>query len=259
MIIIFILDLQRGYNKGDHSSTGILKYNYNKDTLDAEYIGIRADYFKQSPTWFDQQYSSNNFFWNYTFDPTYTGKAGLFYNYKTLNLAVNYFQIRNYIYYDNYARPKQFNNYIELLQLVLKKDFKWKKWEIDNKILYQKTFGANVIRLPELMSKHSLYFNHAFFKKALISQIGVDLAFNNKYYADEYMPATSQFYIQNKKQIGNYPYIDLFLNAKIKRANIFVKLQHATEGLLDKTYYSTPHYPLQGRAIKFGVCWKFYD
>jgi outer membrane cobalamin receptor len=87
----------------------------------------------------------------------------------------------------------------------------------------------------------------------------VDVAFNTKYYADEYMPATSQFYIQNEKQIGNYPYIDLFLNAKIKRANIFVKLQHATEGLLGKTYYSIPNYPLQGRAIKFGVCWKFYD
>jgi len=85
------------------------------------------------------------------------------------------------------------------------------------------------------------------------------VAFNTKYYADGYMPATSQFYIQNEKQTGNYPYIDLFLNIKIKRANIFVKLQHATAGLLDKTYYSIPHYPLQGRAIKFGVCWKFYD
>ena len=246
------------YNDKDYNYQGSIQYRMGPDSI-CKIIELSGGYIAKEPEWMTTHYCSNNFIWDNHFKKITGQYAGIDFHQTKLSIGINYYLLNNFVYYDINARPNQSSQSSELISAFLFKDFIIGNWAFDNHIVYQKTFGANVIRLPELMSKHSLYFNHAFFKKALISQIGVDLAFNNKYYADEYMPATSQFYIQNKKQIGNYPYIDLFLNAKIKRANIFVKLQHATEGLLDKTYYSTPHYPLQGRAIKFGVCWKFYD
>ena len=55
-------------------------------------------------------------------------------------------------------------------------------------------------------------------------QLGLDIFYFTSYYGDAYMPALGMFYIQNKKQIGNYPFADIFFNFKVKRARVFLKV-----------------------------------
>jgi len=248
-----------GYNKNDFSASGSLVNTIKKDSVNNRFFGIKGNYLRQSPYFFDQVYSSNHFFWNYSYEPALIQHACLFYNDKTLYTYLSYYNIKNYIYYDNYARPKQYCHYFEVLQLGLNKDFKWKNWEIDNKIVYQKIFDADVLRLPDLMTNHAFYFSHPFFKKALTAQFGMEVTFFGSYYPNAYMPATREFYLQNDFKSDNYPFFDFFVNLKIKRARIYLKFDHVNSGLMGYNYYMIPHYPMSDRAFKFGISWKFYD
>jgi hypothetical protein len=73
------------------------------------------------------------------------------------------------------------------------------------------------------------------------------------------MPSTGQFYEQTYKKIGNYPFIDVFLNMSVKQARMFVKVAHANAGLAGNTYYSAPGYPAADRTFIFGVSWIFFN
>ena len=90
-------------------------------------------------------------------------------------------------------------------------------------------------------------------------QIGFDLFFYKDYYAYAYAPSTQQFYLQYEKRIGNYPYLDFFINLKINQAKIFVKMSHINQEFMGNTYYSTPHYPRNDMAFIVGISWRFYD
>ena len=73
------------------------------------------------------------------------------------------------------------------------------------------------------------------------------------------MPATGQFYLQSQNKLGNYPFVDFFLNAKIKSVRVFVKVDHLNSGLMGNNYMITPHYPYNDRMYKIGISWRFWD
>jgi outer membrane receptor protein involved in Fe transport len=73
------------------------------------------------------------------------------------------------------------------------------------------------------------------------------------------MPATGQFYLQDEKEIGNYAYVDVFANFRIKTFRLFLKLEHLNAGFTERVYYTVPHYPMPGRTFKFGISWQFLN
>lgn len=89
--------------------------------------------------------------------------------------------------------------------------------------------------------------------------IGFDLWYNTPLNANSYNPLTSQFYIQNDQTTGNYPFLDIFLNAKIKTVRLYVRLRNVNQRFPDVPYYYTPHHPLQDRTVQFGLSWNFYN
>ena len=131
--------------------------------------------------------------------------------------------------------------------------------KLNSRVVAQYVEANLPIRIPNLVTYNSLYYSNWIFKKALFIQFGIDIWYNTSYYADAYMPVTSVFYNQNVKKIGNYPYVDAFVNFKIKNARIFVKLAHLNSGLMGNRYYMVPHYPMYDRSFKFGVSWVFND
>ncbi len=139
------------------------------------------------------------------------------------------------------------------------KSFILGKFQFDNEVVYQYDGKTDVLKLPDLILMHSIYFSTELFKSAVSAQLGVDIFYNTSYYANAYMPATGIFYIQKDKKTGNYPYLDVFVNIKIKRAMIFAKFEHINKGLFDYNYYMTPHYPMQDGAFKLGVKWRFFN
>jgi hypothetical protein len=73
------------------------------------------------------------------------------------------------------------------------------------------------------------------------------------------MPATGRFYRQDQVRTGNYPFINVFLNIKLKRTRIFVMLDHVNSGIMGYNYYMVPTYPMNARMFRYGIAWTFYD
>ena len=245
------------YNDGDVFVN--CKINYDLGEKKGKLL-FDASMKKNEASWLSKRYSSNNFQWDNTFNKQQNIKFSAAYNYKSFQMGLNFYDFKNYVYYDTMACPKQYSPSFNVLSAYVYKNFAMGKWRIDNKIIYQKVFGADIIRLPEFAGNHSFYFTFNMFKSALIAQLGVDIKYTTAYFADSYMPATQQFYLQDEQKISyNHIYADAFINLKIQRARLFIKYQHVNAGLFGHEYYMVPNYPLQDRAFKFGVSWDFHN
>jgi hypothetical protein len=87
----------------------------------------------------------------------------------------------------------------------------------------------------------------------------ITVRYFTKYYADAYMPATRSFYLQNEVQIGNFPFIDLAVALKVKKAHIF--LTYSNMFLLTGNYdaFIAPHYPMRSSKIFIGINWRLFN
>lgn len=247
-----------GYNKDDYYAAAILK-KVLKDSLNV--LVIKAEEKLQAPDFIYNHYTSNNFKWNNSFEKMHESSVMVHFSIKKYNLAVsaNYSAYSNVLYFNDAAIAKQYKGSIPVLSAYLKKDFIFYNWHLNNKINYQQVPDSTVIHLPEFILQHSLYYENDLFNHAMRLQIGASVYYFTEYFANAYMPATAQFYTQDKKKYGNYPFIDFFINARIKTVRIFFKIDHLNNGWMENKYTLTPHYPMNDRAFKLGVSWRFFD
>lgn len=247
-----------GFNANDYNASLILKKNIH-DSLNVLFFKAEAN--KQAPDFIFNHYSSNHFRWKNDLKKMQENSISLSFSMNKYNLIVgaNFIEYSNILYFDNFAIPRQFEGSIPVFSAFVKKDFSFHNWHLDNKINYQNVSDSTVIRLPKFILEHSLYYENDFFKGAMRMQIGVSVFYNSAYYANSYMPATGQFYLQDNMKYGNYPFIDFFINARIKTVRVFIKIDHLNSGLMGGNYILTPHYPMNPRAFKLGVSWRFFD
>lgn len=156
--------------------------------------------------------------------------------------------------------PTQYSGTINYLSFKLSKEFKFGKFAFDNTVLYQKVGQDEaVLNVPELVTRNTIYFTDYFFKKALFLQTGVSFHYFTSYYANDYNPIIAEFFVQKEKQIGNYPVLDFFVNAKIQRTRIYFKVEHLNSSLTGNSFYSAPNNPYRDMTIRFGLTWNFFD
>lgn len=252
---------------GIYVIVGMDKGNYQVEMKahTPEYIfgrfGLHITSGQSSPDLIYRWYDSNNFIWKNSFAPVKSLKTGISYvliRYH-FNIEANHIRIDDYVYMNSNAFPDQFNGTLSINQLNIIKNFNYRYWHFDNSLTYQKTDHDEVIHLPSFVSDQSLYFEKHYYKNALLAAIGLSANYNSSYFADAFMPANAMFYLQNITKTGGYLRLDLFLNAQIKTARLFLKFENIADNLIKRSYYLTPHYPMPGRVIKFGVVWRFFD
>ncbi|MES2592818.1 MAG: putative porin [Bacteroidota bacterium] len=247
-----------GYNEGDYYAGAVVKKAIN-DSLNV--IVLKAEHKLQSPDFIYNYYTSNHFSWNNSFEKGAETHLMAHFSMKKYNFAISasYTNYTNVLYFNDSAIAKQFIGKVPVISLFLKKDFVFYNWHLNNKINYQNLPDSTVVRLPEFVLEHSLYYENNLFNGALKLQVGASIFYTTAYYANAYMPATAQFYIQNKKKYGDYPFIDFFISGQIRTVRIFFKIDHLNNGLMGNNYMLTPGYPINDRAFKLGVSWRFFD
>lgn len=247
-----------GYNGGDFDHNVAVLY-WGEGILDEARVTLRA---KQSePTWMQQRYQSNHFEWNNNFRKVGLVEAGAeLVNEKwSATISGKFSTISNMVYVDTAGLPKQATDDVTVLQAQLSKNFKWRKWHWDSRLIYQQTGGADVLRLPDFTVNSSVYLATDAFKGALRTRLGMEVFYYSGYNGNKFIPATGMFALQNDVKVGNYPYFDFFFAAKIKKVRIFAKLTHLNAGFMAEDYLVAPNYAAAGRAFKLGLEWKFYN
>jgi hypothetical protein len=214
-----------------------------------------------SPTLLQRRYMGNNLTWNNDFSPTssnnaYAG-ARLGIGKLFLQGAAEYSVINDYIYYNEKARPQQDSSLISILSLKGLLKFSVSKFHLEEFFRFT-TVSGDVIRVPEYYSQTRIYYQNKLFKKALLMQMGFDFYWKSEYFANNYMPVTQQYYLNTTFPVQSYVLGDFFIDAQIKRANVYVKVSHFNQ-LVQKGYFITPYYPGMPRTVELGIRWMFFD
>lgn len=248
-------------NKGDYNASICIKKGLDANMIN--HFGLEGTMSERRPDFIFQRYSSNNFRWGNNFDKVNIKFARLYYSgAKRFSISISACNISNYIYFNSFALPEQLrSSALNVFSAQLIKDFhsRGSGFNLNNKIIYQYIPASSPIKLPSIVLDNCFYYENTFFNKALRGQFGFDVFYNSAYFANAYMPATGQFYIQDEKKIGNYIYVDFFANLKIKAVRLFFKMEHVNAGISGYNYYMVPHYPTPDRAFRFGLSWTFLD
>ena len=93
-------------------------------------------------------------------------------------------------------------------------------------------------------------------------ELGGDVRWFTAYEAPDYNPLIGQYAIQNNGEnnlkIGNYPWVNVYANLKLKQARFYVMMSHVNYSS-GNSYFLTPHYPTNQRVLRFGVSWNFFN
>jgi hypothetical protein len=213
----------------------------------------------EQPFYQFQHYHSNHFQWENSFGQQTAFSFKSFYEHKYFRAGFNAYNISDYVYLDSTAHPVEYSGSVSITQIWAYTDIRWHYLKSQIYGVLQTSSNDDVISLPSFAGRISVYFDKPLFKRALYFQSGFSATYNTSYYADAYMPALRAFYTQNNYKTGNYPYIDAFINIRVKRAKMFLLVEHLNSGMLNYDYFLVPAYPMPDRAIKFGIAWAFYD
>ena len=116
----------------------------------------------------------------------------------------------------------------------------------------------DVLNIPDVNFRTTLYYTNRLFKKALLLQTGLSLQYFTDYYMNAYDPLLGEFYTQNDTRMLGFPRLDFFVNAKIRQTRIFLIAEHFNSAFTGYNYFSSPNYPYRDFAVRFGLVWNFF-
>jgi hypothetical protein len=247
--------------KGDFVN-GAVSYAYNND-LDV-YASINLN--SKAPDFNFQLYQSDylSYNWQNNFKNQQTRQLALELKSKKLGiLQIDYTSVDNYLYFSKNeaaaVKPFQHKGSVNYIRAKASNEISFKKFALNNTVLFQSVMqGESVLNVPKLVMRHSLYYTNEFFKKALFLQTGVTFSYFSSYMMNAYDPLLAEFYTQNTTEIGDFPRMDFFINAKISQARIYLKAEHFNSSFTGYDFYSAPNYPYRDFTVRFGIVWNFF-
>ncbi len=254
-----------GYKAGQTLLDGYMQTRLN--LFSKPYIfKINASLENIKPSFQLNTYYSNNYIWEgleYNFINRLNLSSKIEAPSNKFELSGDYSLIRNHIYMTD-SIPISYSNPLSVFAFGVEKEFVLWKLHVYNKLMYQVSENRQVVELPTLIYFNSTYLDHTWkFKLTggeLRTMLGFDVRYATSYSAYGYNPAMAVFYQLNDDLIGNYPFVDIWLNVRLKRTRFFAKFEHYNSTLWNrKDYYYAASYPAKPNTFKFGISWTFYD
>jgi hypothetical protein len=253
-----------GYRAGDFNLNGEISKSFDWKKGRASWLITGSMKNTQPSIWYDR-WGGNNFGWDKNLKKEFRIDLGTTFKYpaRKTELKLNYAIIKNYVDFDTTAHPSQYSGGLSVASVAVKNELRAWKFHLASDVIIQKSSNSEILDLPLVTVRSAGYFEQLirFVKTGgkLSTQLGFDVIYNTVYHPYAYMPATGRFYRQDNVTAGDYPFINVFLNLKIKRTRIFVMFDHVNSKLMGYDYLMVPSYPMNIRMLRYGLAWTFYD
>ena len=249
-----------GYKAGDIVLRGEITRMFQGNKGESR-IQISGSLSTGEPDHFLKHYESNHYQWHNDFRKVKDIRGALLISNEAISLSAraDLSLVSGYVYFNEQALPAQHNPVISIIGFDVDKKFRLGPFHSDHRLVYHLNTNKNVVRIPDLSYYTSDYFSFDLVKNVLHIEIGFDLYYYTRYRGLAYAPSSGMFYAQEIREIGNYPYGNLFLTAKLKRTRFFLRWDHVYAGQIEKNYFHVLHYPIPGKVMRIGLSWTFYD
>jgi len=184
---------------------------------------------------------------------------------KAFKVSFNYQLINNYNYFASGYQAAVYNSPISYINAVLNNKIKLSThWNWYNETTVQVVDKSAPINIPLILSRQRLAFEGNFYKNLNLST-GLEMIYHTEFNADDYMPLTGQFFVQNTYMLRNRPTANAFLHFMIKRLKGYIRLENLntlipTSNSLGNTYnFTAQNYPGTGTWFRVGIWWNFIN
>ncbi|MDK2909533.1 MAG: hypothetical protein PWR20_1100 [Bacteroidales bacterium] len=246
------------YNGGDAGIEGKLFKNIVRKEKEWELAGF-VNFYTSTPDYFYTRYAGNHQQWDTTWGHQEIMHLGGYFKGPKSMLQPEYYLINNYVYLNENVYPAQYDGAISLFRLKAAQSIEWGPFFMQMEGVWQKSSNASIISIPTYLAKATISLSGYIFDNALWAEPGMSATWHSSYYAPAFMPSISSFYLQTEKKTGNFVVADIFLNAKIARARLFLRYRHFHAAWTGFNYWGALHYPMPDAGLNFGVIWPFYD
>jgi len=245
-----------------------------RDTLSIRAAGYLRN---EQPLFYYEHYHGRNAWWDNDFDKVMRTRIGGTLQYKRTRLTITVETIQNYLYFAERQYPydaedgtprarfgveaRQSKRNVQLVAATLNQDFRWGVLNWENELTYQVSSDKDLLPLPAFNAYTNLYLKFRI-AKVLRTEIGGDLRYFTNYYAPAYSPIIGQYCVQDEAQrvkVGNYPVVNVYANFHLKRCRFYVMASHVNHSGKGGRPFLVPHYPINGRVLRFGVSWNFIN
>ena len=258
-----------------------LKFALFKDTVR---VAAKAFFHRLNPSFFYRRYHSQHLWWDLQDELKQEMRTrvegNLSYSLTNTRLRLAVEEIQNYTYfgmsYDHFddgtinspgpanltVGVLQESKNINLLTAQLFQNFRLGPLNWENIITYQNSSDENVLPVPTLNIFTNLYLKFKI-ARVLDVELGGNMTYFTRYEAADFCPALNQFAIQkntdSKVELGEFPFVDVYANMKLKGVRFFVMMSNMLDSSGNRRYFTTPHYPMNGRVMHMGVSWPFFN
>lgn len=232
-------------------------------------VGANAEYRRECPDFLEERYFGNYISWNKELDYKENLRVEGFLDYQPIGLTLKagYSNVRNYVYWNRYAKPNQAD--VNVFDATIRE--RLKIWYIhwDNELTYQRSSNESALPLPDLSLYSNFYVQYGKLFKVLTVQLGADLRYNTSYKVPSYMPVTGIFFVHpgylvdkgadqqvaSSVDIGDYPYMNVYLSFHLKTFRVMVEYNNLSKvlGWGDDNYLSLPGYAYNPSFLKFSI------
>lgn len=256
------------YRQGDHTLNAFLlkSFKLKKGNLDWLFSGSIGS---RNPSFWYQQWGGNNFMWDNKFgkESRKEFSTRIMYPARNLDVRFNYARINNYLDFNTHAMPSQDTSGLSVMAFSFRKDFRLWFFHFAPDITVQKSSNVSLLDLPQVSTRTAVFLEHTFYfpktKGRLFTELGLDITYHTLYHPYNFMPATGRFYRQTETETGNYPFVNAFVNIKLKRTRFFLMFDHLNYSMMKGdmlyNYQMVPLYPWTIRRFSFGLALTFYN
>lgn len=244
-----------GDKVGDVDVNGIIQTVIPFGKTDSLIVNASGYFRNQKVAYMKQHFFSNHFRWNEDFNPEqrFCIKGTIAYPRTGTTLRAGYEHISNFHYFSakDYL-PKESSEQLDVFGFEIEQKLHWKAINFNNRFLFQKTTGEEVLSLPAIcwQSDLNLRFRIA---KTLWTELGCTGTYHTKYYAPFYQPATQQFAAQNMAEYGGFPTFNAYLNCNLKRIKFYVMYSGFGTQSFSNDNFIMRNYPSMPTRIEYGV------
>ncbi len=250
-----------GYKIGDIKLSAELQFAfYPKFFKNGINLSVKGSFRSETPDYFLQNYYTNHYKWNERFAkeneirisgtvslPDYGFKGGF---HQSL--------ITQPVIFNNYSYPEQLSGAFSISAITLQEHFHFRWIHLLHDVVIQFS-SSQQFALPLVSAKVCYYTEFDIVKNVLKMQFGFDFFYTTAFKGYGYNPSVGMFHTQEEVTYGNYPWFDVFISARWYETTPFIKVEHVTEGVFGKNYFSAAHYPRIPLRFKFGISWRFLD
>ena len=235
--------------------------SFENKFITASYTRVQYD-----PGFLYQDYFGNHAEWHNSFtSPTADvlfGRVNAEFESLKIYPALTITNVNDHIYFNQQKVPAQASGAAQILSPEVTLDWNFlRRMNLQGQVVYAEVTGdeRQVFRVPKWLINAKLAYSNMLFKQKLEVQFGIDAQYRSAYFGHDYIPFVQHYFIQDDFEIPEYFLADLFVNFRVGRALLFMRLVFLNQGLDRPGYFTAPYYLGQRRVFDWGISWRFYD